>query len=96
MRAPKMERNTPPLVCVTGAAGFVGAHVCKTLLERGFRVRGSVRSRHPEKVKHLTQLGTLENRIELWEANLLEEGSFDDVISGLCLSVWHLFFFPEF
>jgi nucleoside-diphosphate-sugar epimerase len=71
------------IVCVTGAAGFVGAHVCKTLLERGHRVRGTVRSKAPEKVKHLLKLGTEENRIELWVADLLQEGSFDDVISGL-------------
>lgn len=28
---------------VTGVTGFVGSHVAKALLERGYRVRGTVR-----------------------------------------------------
>jgi nucleoside-diphosphate-sugar epimerase len=31
-------------VLVTGASGYIAAWVVKTLLERGFRVRGTVRS----------------------------------------------------
>ena len=34
---------TKPLVLVTGPSGFVGAHVLRTLLCSGFRVRGTVR-----------------------------------------------------
>lgn len=71
------------VVCVTGAAGFVGAHICKALLDRGgFRVRGCVRSQRPEKVQHLLKLGTPENRIELHTADLLVEGSFDEAFQG--------------
>ena len=32
-----------PLILVTGANGFVGRHLCKALLERGWSVRGAVR-----------------------------------------------------
>lgn len=35
--------NDPPRVLVTGATGFLGAHIVLALLEAGFRVRGTVR-----------------------------------------------------
>ncbi|HJR65203.1 MAG TPA: complex I NDUFA9 subunit family protein [Gemmatimonadaceae bacterium] len=42
---PQPERRLhDQLVLVTGAAGFVGAHVCRHLTERGARVRALVRS----------------------------------------------------
>lgn len=31
-------------VLVSGASGYIGAHVVKTLLDRGYSVRGTVRS----------------------------------------------------
>jgi len=39
---------------VTGASGFIAVWVVKTLLERGFRVRGTVRS--SSKGEYLTKL----------------------------------------
>ena len=42
---PQPERSLHGrFVLVTGAAGFVGTHVCRTLTQRGARVRGLVRS----------------------------------------------------
>ncbi len=38
-----MTRPLPSPVAVTGAGGFVGSHVCRTLIERGVDVRGLVR-----------------------------------------------------
>ena len=35
--------ETKPLILVTGANGFVGRHLCKALLDRGWSVRGAVR-----------------------------------------------------
>ncbi|KAG8907132.1 methylglyoxal reductase (NADPH-dependent) gre2 [Tulasnella sp. 403] len=36
--------SAPSKVLVTGASGYLGAHVCKTLVDRGFNVVGAVRS----------------------------------------------------
>lgn len=32
------------VLCVTGASGFLAGHIVKQLLEKGYRVRGTVRS----------------------------------------------------
>jgi len=37
----------PKLILVTGAAGFVGRHLCRHLAERSYRVRGTVRANPP-------------------------------------------------
>lgn len=36
--------SAPAKVLVTGASGFLGAHVAKALIDRGYYVRGTVRS----------------------------------------------------
>ncbi|KEP49514.1 D-lactaldehyde dehydrogenase [Rhizoctonia solani 123E] len=38
--------QTPAIVLVTGASGFVAAWVCKTFLDAGYTVRGTVRSHY--------------------------------------------------
>lgn len=38
------ESTANTLVTVTGASGFIALHCVRVLLERGFRVRGTVRS----------------------------------------------------
>ncbi|KAK9829424.1 hypothetical protein WJX72_005769 [[Myrmecia] bisecta] len=77
-------------VCVTGASGFVATELVKQLLERGYTVRGTVRSVHnKEKVHHLELLGkALPGTLELVEADLLKEGSFDEILQG-CKYVFH-------
>lgn len=55
------------LAVVTGANGHVGNNLCRTLLDRGYAVRGAVRSlADPEKTAHLAALSGL----ELVEADL--------------------------
>jgi len=50
-----MVTNMP--VCVTGASGFIAAHLVKSLLEKGYRVKGTVRSlSKPDKYSYLTNL----------------------------------------
>lgn len=41
----------PRLILVTGAGGFVGGHLCRYLVDRGYRVRGTVRA-HPPAAGH--------------------------------------------
>jgi nucleoside-diphosphate-sugar epimerase len=41
-------------VLVSGANGYIGCHVVRTLLEHGYAVRGVVRS--PSKGRYLTEL----------------------------------------
>lgn len=42
------------IVLVTGASGYLGSHVVKSLLARGYNVRGTVRSTsNKAKIGHL-------------------------------------------
>jgi nucleoside-diphosphate-sugar epimerase len=70
--------------CVAGAAGFVGSELVKQLLERGFRVRGTVRDLENKGAhKHLLRLAAgLAGSLELFEADLRTPGSFDACASG--------------
>lgn len=82
----------PPLtdspVLVTGATGFVGSGVVEELLAHGYRVRGTTRdAARARDAGHLTGLPGAE-RLELVEADLLDEGAFDAAMAG-CEFVMH-------
>ncbi len=74
-------------VCVTGASGFIAAHIVRELLERGYRVRGTVR-KSPQNYPFLLALPGAAERLELVEANLLTTGSYDKIVEG-CDFVLH-------
>ncbi|CDP14617.1 unnamed protein product [Coffea canephora] len=77
-------------VCVTGASGFIASWLVKFLLHRGYIVKASVRDLNdPKKVAHLLALDGASERLQLFKANLLEEGSFDASIDG-CDGVFHI------
>ncbi|KAI3445056.1 hypothetical protein Pfo_001721 [Paulownia fortunei] len=77
------------VVCVTGASGYIASWLVKLLLEHGYNVKGTVRNlSDPRKVAHLVALEGAEERLRLYEANLIEEGSFDSVVDG-CECVFH-------
>ncbi|XP_057975737.1 dihydroflavonol 4-reductase-like isoform X2 [Malania oleifera] len=77
-------------VCVTGAAGFIGSWLVMRLLEHGYVVRATVRDPgNMKKVKHLLELPKATTHLTLWKADLAEEGSFDEAISG-CAGVFHV------
>uniref|UniRef100_A0A2P2NFJ0 Cinnamoyl-CoA reductase 1-like n=1 Tax=Rhizophora mucronata TaxID=61149 RepID=A0A2P2NFJ0_RHIMU len=77
------------VVCVTGASGYIASWLVKLLLQRGYVVKASVRDPNdPRKTEHLRALEGSEERLKLFKANLLEEGSFDSVVEG-CEGVFH-------
>ncbi|KQK04427.1 cinnamoyl-CoA reductase 1 [Brachypodium distachyon] len=77
------------VVCVTGAGGFIASWIVKLLLQRGHTVRGTLRDpADPKKIEHLRALDGSADRLHLFKADLLEEGSFDAVVDG-CECVFH-------
>jgi len=75
------------LVAVTGASGYIGSWSIKYLAENGYQVRGTVRSlKNPVKVQHLREMKEV---VQLFEADLLVDGSFDECFTG-CSAVLHV------
>lgn len=72
------------IAVVTGGSGFVATEVTKQLLEKGYTVRATVRDPEDEgKTEHLRRLGqALPGTLELLQADLLKEGSFDAAVKG--------------
>lgn len=75
-------------VAVTGANGFIGSRIVKDLLEKGYKVRGTVQDLDPAKVDFLNDLTHAEN-LTLFKGELLDEGCFDNAFEG-CDCVFHL------
>jgi dihydroflavonol-4-reductase len=73
-------------VCVTGASGFVASWLVRQLLEKGVRVRGTVR--RVSSAPHLQSLPGAAKRLELVEADLLAPSSFEAAVQG-CAVVFH-------
>jgi len=74
-------------VCVTGASGFIAAHIVKQLLDAGYQVKATVRgeaSRYP----YLTSLDGAAERLEFAQASLQDEGAFDAIVAD-CDVVMH-------
>ncbi|MCB9641637.1 MAG: SDR family oxidoreductase [Myxococcales bacterium] len=86
-----MTQSQKKRVCVTGASGFLGTHVIRVLLERGYAVRGTVRdAKNPKKVEHLQTLAKeLGGDLEFVSADLTVPGSLDDAVKG-CEWVCHV------
>ncbi|PPD82539.1 hypothetical protein GOBAR_DD20525 [Gossypium barbadense] len=100
----KTEVVASPTCCVTGATGYIGSWLVKLLLERGYKVHATVRNPVKPKMKpnsisekalHLLQLWNGGDRLRLFKADLLEEGSFDEAVKG-CNGVFHVAASMEF
>ncbi|KAI5419792.1 Tetraketide alpha-pyrone reductase 1 [Lathyrus oleraceus] len=77
------------VVCVTGASGYIASWIVNFLLQRGYTVRATVRDpSDPKKVDHLIKLEGAKERLQLFKADLLEQGSFDSIVEG-CDGVFH-------
>ncbi|KAF7141251.1 hypothetical protein RHSIM_Rhsim06G0188000 [Rhododendron simsii] len=79
--------------CVTGATGFIGSWLVKSLLRRGYTVHATLRD--PAKALHLIPLWSGGDRLRVFRANLQEEGSFDEAVKG-CSGVFHVAASMEF
>ncbi|KAK6933848.1 NAD-dependent epimerase/dehydratase [Dillenia turbinata] len=84
-----MNTGEAKVVAVTGASGYIASWLIKLLLDRGYTVRASVRDPgDAKKSKHLLELDGAEERLNLFKADLLEEGCFDSLVEG-CDGVFH-------
>jgi len=74
-------------VAVTGADGFIGSHIVKILLGKGYMVRGTVLD--VDLANFLTELPKAAENLSLFKAELSVKGAFDDVFEG-CDCVFHV------
>eukprot|EP01126_Amoeba_proteus_P055467 TRINITY_DN688_c0_g1_i5.p1 TRINITY_DN688_c0_g1~~TRINITY_DN688_c0_g1_i5.p1 ORF type:complete len:215 (+),score=35.74 TRINITY_DN688_c0_g1_i5:101-745(+) len=66
------------LVAVTGASGYVAGELISQLIERGYTVRGTVRN-----LEKARDVQSVFPSLQLFEADLLREGSFDECFTGV-------------
>ncbi|XP_024187356.1 phenylacetaldehyde reductase isoform X2 [Rosa chinensis] len=84
-----MNCGESKVVCVTGASGYIASWLVKLLLQRGYTVKATVRDPDDQKkTEHLLSLDGAKERLHLFKADLLEEGSFDTAIHG-CECLFH-------
>jgi hypothetical protein len=74
-------------VCVTGIDGFVAAWIVTELLERGYKVRGTIESKSHD-ISRLTSLPQAATHLSVVETSLLTPESCDVAVDG-CEFVFH-------
>ncbi|KAL3736284.1 hypothetical protein ACJRO7_025271 [Eucalyptus globulus] len=79
--------STAPAYCVTGATGYVGSWLVKSLLRRGCKVHAAVRD--PAKSLRLLSTWNGGERLKLFRASLQDDGSYDEAVKG-CDGVFHV------
>ncbi|CAL5014712.1 unnamed protein product [Urochloa decumbens] len=74
--------NRKKMACVTGGNGYIASALIKMLLEKGYAIKTTVRNPDDTaKNSHLKDLQAL-GPLEVFRADLDEEGSFDDAVAG--------------
>lgn len=85
----------PDTVLVTGGTGFIAQHCILQLLDAGYHVRASARSKSRESelmgalTPHLSAGTTLEGRLNVVAADLTSDDGWDDAVKG-CTYVLHV------
>jgi nucleoside-diphosphate-sugar epimerase len=84
----KIDRSAP--VLVTGGNGYIASWLVKYLLDDGIDVHATVRNPSDDsKVGHLTRIAEpAPGALTLFEADLLDDGAFDEAMAG-CQLVFH-------
>ena len=77
-------------VLVTGGSGYVASWIVKKLLDQGYTVHATVRSKSPSvKINHLLEWEKqFDGKLTLFEADLLKDGSFAESMKN-CALVMH-------
>ena len=73
---------TKQLVLVTGVSGYLGLHVAKTLLDRGYQVRGTVRSLSKEPSVR-EALGVTDGSLSFAEGDLTSDQGWREAFTGI-------------
>lgn len=75
-------------VCVTGANGFIGSWIIRTLIEKGYtKIHASI---YPgSDPTHLLKLPGSDSKIKIFEADLLDSDAISRAIDG-CTGVFHV------
>eukprot|EP00252_Welwitschia_mirabilis_P005929 TRINITY_DN16519_c0_g1_i1.p1 TRINITY_DN16519_c0_g1~~TRINITY_DN16519_c0_g1_i1.p1 ORF type:complete len:324 (-),score=40.41 TRINITY_DN16519_c0_g1_i1:95-1066(-) len=78
------------VVCVTGGSGFIGSWIVRLLLEGGYTVHATVENlSDPDETQHLKALSGAENRLHLFQLNVLDFDAFSAAVNG-CQGLFHL------
>ena len=85
-----MEPATQSPVLVTGASGFIAGHLINQLLVKGYKVRATVRSKETSKYDHLMKLVNAERNLEIVEADLTKQSSWEAAFANGVEFVFHV------